>query len=60
MNPRVTEQFQTVFIRVIETSETAEEQEWAEETLENKVTENLKINDKQKNRFKKLAENKEE
>lgn len=46
MNPRVTEQFQTVFIRVTETSERAEEQEWAEETLENKVTENLKINDK--------------
>ena len=60
MNPRVTEQFQTVFIRVTETSERAEEQEWAEETLENKVTENLKINDKQKNRFKKLIVNKAE
>lgn len=44
----------------METSEKAEKQEWAEETLENKMTENLKINDKAKNRFKKLTENKAE
>ena len=44
----------------METSERAEKQEWAEETLENIMTENLKINDKPKNRFKKLTENKAE